>query len=271
MKCPRCSAAVTAEPDAAGFIVCPGCGTRLKRTPVASRVAAARERGAEAQPERAPNATATLPPGTPLKRIPRPEDVERSALHETLEALLTEMRALRRGQDELLGLLRGRPVSAAPPREDDFLGLTGEQVFADGPSAESRPPALRSRRRKTVLVIDDDEATREAAVQALEQAEISVQTAADGNAGLAAIAQEKPDVIVLELGMGGSMPGKDVINMIKATIEWLDIPIVLYTRLPVAGQKEARTTHGADELVLKSAPLAAKELVSHIVAVFRKA
>ncbi len=47
---------------------------------------------------------------------------------------------------------------------------------------------------------------------------------------LGAIAEERPDVVVLELGMGGSMAGKDVVNVIKATMEWVDIPIVLYTQ-----------------------------------------
>ena len=35
------------------------------------------------------------------------------------------------------------------------------------------------------------------------------------------------------------MAGKDVINMIKATMEWVDIPIVLYTRA-AHGEPEGR-------------------------------
>ena len=68
--------------------------------------------------------------------------------------------------------------------------------------------------------------------------------------------------------MRGAMGGKDVINMIKATMEWVDIPIVLYTRAPVESQREARTVHGADEFVLKSAGPAA--LVTRCIALFRK-
>ena len=47
-------------------------------------------------------------------------------------------------------------------------------------------------------------------------------------------------MIALELDLGGAMAGKDVINMIKATMEWVDIPIILYTRVAVESQKEAR-------------------------------
>jgi hypothetical protein len=68
--------------------------------------------------------------------------------------------------------------------------------------------------------------------------------------------------------MGGSMAGKDVVNMIKATMEWVDIPIILYTRTPVASQQEARTVHGADDVVPKG-PGSAEALVSHVIAHFR--
>jgi DNA-binding response OmpR family regulator len=65
------------------------------------------------------------------------------------------------------------------------------------------------------------------------------------------------------------MAGKDVVNMIKATMEWVDIPIVLYTRIPVENQKEARITHGADELVAKGAG-SPETLVARVIALFRR-
>ena len=112
----------------------------------------------------------------------------------------------------------------------------------------ARPPVVRSRRRKTVLLVDDDAATRSEAKAALESGRGPRRARwATATAGLAAIAKEKPDVIVLELDLGGAMAGKDVVNMIKATMEWVDIPIVLYTRMPIESQKEARQIHGADE------------------------
>jgi DNA-binding response OmpR family regulator len=56
--------------------------------------------------------------------------------------------------------------------------------------------------------------------------------------------------------------------MIKATMEWVDIPIVLWTRETVSNQKEARQIHGADEVVSKSAGAAA--LVARVITVFRR-
>ena len=95
------------------------------------------------------------------------------------------------------------------------------------------------------------------------------RSAQDGSAGLAAIAQEKPDVIVLELGIDGAMSGKDVVNVVKATMEWVDVPIVLYTRVSIESQKEARTIHGADELVPKG-PDGPNLLVARVIGLFRK-
>ena len=79
-----------------------------------------------------------------------------------------------------------------------------------------------------------------------------------------------PDVIALEVDMAGVMPGKDVINMIKATMEWVDIPIILYTRAPISGQQEARTIHGADELVPKGPGGGPQALVTRVISVFRR-
>jgi len=51
-------------------------------------------------------------------------------------------------------------------------------------------------------------------------------------------------------------------------MEWVDIPIILWTREPVAGLREARQLHGADELVAKAAGAAA--LVARVITLFRR-
>jgi CheY-like chemotaxis protein len=180
-----------------------------------------------------------------------------------MDAILEELRGLRDGQREILDLLR-TPTSGVARPPDEPLG-----TFGDEPPVATPGPVVRSRRRKTVLLIDDDQDERTAAVDALERAEVPVRAFADGNAGLAAIAEEKPDVIVLELGIKGAMAGKDVINMIKATMEWVDVPIILYTRMHIESQREARQIHGADEFVLKGTA-SADALVGRVISVFRK-
>jgi CheY-like chemotaxis protein len=303
MKCPRCQSTITATPDPEGFLTCPGCGARLRsRSAPATVGAVAARRGTPlgARPEEiqgvltrldpddarsgggqfpdGTNPNATLPPGTPLPRIPRPGSPEARALAErmaaerpapppvrvtrapgtTMEALMAEVQALRRLQEETLELLRaGGFASAERERSMDVADELGLPV----------PPALRARHRKTVLLVDDDAHSRRSAEAALDAAEIPVRGVSDGHAALGEIAGDKPDVIVVELDMAGSMSGRDLITMVRAAAEWADIPILLYTRSPISGQ-EARSSHGADDYVPKQS--GAEALVSRVVTLFRR-
>jgi CheY-like chemotaxis protein/DNA-directed RNA polymerase subunit RPC12/RpoP len=234
-KCPACGTTFGAVPDAGGAFSCPQCGIRLKANP------------APAQP------------------APAVQGVENADM-------LAELRALRRSIDEVLRL-QGQIWAAlsSPVRSGGTQGppATPTPSFIDDDET-ARAPIRSRRRRKTVLYIDDDEQTRAPALAAMEEVQIPVRAVGDGNAALAAVAQEKPDVIVMELGISGSIGGKDVINMIKATMEWVDIPIVFYTRVPMGGQKEARTVHGGDEWVPKG-PGGPEQLVQRVIQIFQKA
>ena len=266
MNCPRCRGVLPA-PDAAGFVTCSTCGAhlRVRAAPGASGGPGpsfggretAESAGSSPRPAVDPKAP---PPGTAPAVPTRPRPA--AAGPATLEAILSELQALRVAQEEILRLLRSSNPSSAPP-------TLGDDSF-DDEAPRPAPAPIRSRRRKSVVLIDDEEETRKAAVDALERAEVPVRAVADGNSALAAIAEDKPDVIIIELDIGGAMGGKDVINMIKATMEWVDIPIVLYTRLPIESQREARQIHGADELVNKG-PASAEALLARTIALFRRA
>jgi DNA-binding response OmpR family regulator len=169
-------------------------------------------------------------------------------------------------QEEILELLREGKHFAGADDPHERRPAAPPSMSDDDTPAFVAP--IRTRRRKSVLLIDDEEDTRMAAVAEMERAEVPVRAFRDGQAALQAIAEEKPDVVALELDLRGAMAGKDVINMIKATMEWVDIPIVLYTRAAVESQREARTVHGADEFVLKGTGPAA--LVARCIALFRK-
>jgi CheY-like chemotaxis protein len=282
MKCPKCKAAVTSAPDASGVIICQKCGARLRTRAATETVMppASAVTGAETLPPGKLRAgrtgIETLPPaGDAVTRpgvdtlaapggVPARDAVAKDEAPAGLEALFEEIRALRAAQEQILALLKERltgepsvPTAASAP-----IGMGEDDTTAT-------PPVVRSRHRKTVLLIDDDPSSRIAALQAFEHAEVPTRTAQDGASGLAAIAHEKPDVIVLELGIDGAMSGKDVVNMVKATMEWVDVPIVLYTRVPIESQKEARIIHGADELVPKG-PDGANMLVARVIGLFRK-
>jgi len=179
----------------------------------------------------------------------------------TLATIRQEIVALQATQQKMLDLL---------------TQLTGGGGGAEAAGGQGDPDSsgpilspVRTQKRKSVLLVDDDGNTRDAAKQALEQADVPVRAITSGQAAMREIADDKPDVIAIELGLAGEMAGKDVINMIKATMEWVDIPIVLWTREAVETQKEARQIHGADEIVKKSS--GAEALVACVISLFRRA
>jgi CheY-like chemotaxis protein len=267
IKCPKCSTSIDATPDELGMVTCGKCGARLRsKSQVKVSVQAPRKDSDShpSLPKIDPSRAAPADVDSVLARIdagPSPDEtirpgafrpLPRPAPAATLDSVLAELRALRRTQDEILSLLRARPASPA-----------GAAAPA-GPGA--RPRAATGAR--SLLVIDDDAATRQQAAQALQKV-ASVRTAADGNLGLAAIAEERPAAIVLELDVGAPMPGRDVVNLIKATMEWVDIPIVLHTRLPLGEDQEAAQLNGADAIVPKG-PDSARSLTQRVAALLER-
>jgi DNA-binding response OmpR family regulator len=157
--------------------------------------------------------------------------------------VLAEVRAVRQTQEEILALLRG---GSGSPRATPGTEVAG------------------------VLVIDDDAGARDAVAAAFSDEGVTAHVVPDGNQALAAIAEAKPAVIVLEIEIGGSMPGPDVLGMIKATMDWLDIPVILHTRASIPNEEAARADYGADHLVLKG-PGSPQTLVALVHELLQKA
>ncbi|MCM2257178.1 MAG: response regulator [Vicinamibacteria bacterium] len=256
MKCPKCSAPITATPDAQGYLICSGCGARLRskasmQAAAAPAPSAPAPTAAPAPPPAAPAAPARAAAAAPTP-LAFPAPAERPAGGE-LAQVLAELRAVRQVQQEILALLRARPTASVPASlppqaAAGYGGPTGFDASADD-LQEPRPPVARSGRR--VVLLDDDPITRETATQLLGRQGLEVVATATGKEAINVIAQAKPDAIVLEIGIEGDMPGRDFVNIVKATMDWVDVPLVLFTRVPVADEEEARTIHGADQFVQK--------------------
>lgn len=78
----------------------------------------------------------------------------------------------------------------------------------------------------SVLLIEDDQATRQSLADVLEQEHYRVVQAADGEAGLAAFEQHRPDIIVSDLKMPKTS-GLDVLRAVKETHP--SVPFILMT------------------------------------------
>jgi CheY-like chemotaxis protein len=80
---------------------------------------------------------------------------------------------------------------------------------------EPAAPGKRKAARASVLVIDDDPDVRAFICESLAEQGYEVREAADGRAGLAAFAKERPDLIVLDFIMPG-LSGAEVASRVLA-------------------------------------------------------
>ena len=116
-----------------------------------------------------------------------------------------------------------------------------------------------------VLVADDDPQILKALRIILGAHGYDVFTARDGRAAIDAAAHDRPDVIVLDLGM----PGLDGIAVIEAVRGWTTTPILVMSgRSDTAGKVDALDA-GADDYVVK--PFATEELLARLRALARRA
>jgi len=82
--------------------------------------------------------------------------------------------------------------------------------------------------KKKVLLVDDDPDFVEAVKVIVENGGYDVRVAYDGKEGLEAVAEERPDIIVLDVMMP-VMNGHEACAKLKSDEETADIPIILLT------------------------------------------
>jgi two-component system, OmpR family, KDP operon response regulator KdpE len=116
-----------------------------------------------------------------------------------------------------------------------------------------------------VLVIDDEAPILHALRINLAAREYEVSTAADGSTGLAAMARDRPDVLILDLGLP-DMDGTDVIRGVRG---WTSTPIIVLSAWGQESQKVAALDAGADDYVTK--PFGMDELLARLRAAVRRA
>jgi DNA-binding response OmpR family regulator len=113
----------------------------------------------------------------------------------------------------------------------------------------------------SILVADDEPNIVLSLEFVLKQAGFRVRTAADGEAALTAIAEEPPDLVLLDV----MIPGRDgysVCQEIRSNPAWRDVRIIMLTAKGGEVQREKGLSLGADEYVTK--PFSTRELVDRI-------
>jgi len=116
----------------------------------------------------------------------------------------------------------------------------------------------------SVVVIDDEPAICRALRINLVAREFGVVVAHDGASGLATVARERPDVVILDLGLP-DMDGVDVIHGLRG---WTSTPIIVLSAREQEAAKVAALDAGADDYVTK--PFGMDELLARVRAAVRR-
>lgn len=116
-----------------------------------------------------------------------------------------------------------------------------------------------------VLVIDDEPQIRRAVRDALRDVAARVDEASDGAAGVAAAAERRPDLIVLDLGLP-DVPGVEVCRQIRRRSA---VPIIVLSARHSEHEKVDLLNAGADDYVTK--PFSVLELAARARAQIRRA
>lgn len=114
--------------------------------------------------------------------------------------------------------------------------------------------------KKKILVVDDTEWNRDLIVQLLED-EYDMVEAVDGEEGVKKAEQEKPDLILMDLGMP-VMDGWEATRKIKANGALKSIPIIAVTSHAMVGDEISAREAGCDDYLPK--PIDETELLRKI-------
>jgi two-component system, OmpR family, KDP operon response regulator KdpE len=116
-----------------------------------------------------------------------------------------------------------------------------------------------------LLVVEDDERIRTALIRALRERGHTVSSAGTALAGLRQAVEERPDLVVLDLGLP-DLDGHELLRMLRAVSA---VPVVVATARDDDDSVVRALNAGADDYVLK--PFRADQLEARIRAVLRRA
>ena len=127
----------------------------------------------------------------------------------------------------------------------------------------SEAEAAKERSKKIVVVEDDLDISNLLQLE-LTDAGFSVEAFATGMRGLAAVREQSPDLVILDLGLP-DLSGAEIARRIRQTG---DTPIIILTAADDVGTKVEMLNAGADDYLAK--PFHAEELVARVGVQLRK-
>jgi len=115
-----------------------------------------------------------------------------------------------------------------------------------------------------ILVVDDEAAVRKFLRNCLEGADYEVFEAENGMGGVEAVRKDRPDLIILDLGLP-DLDGFDVTRMLR---EWSQVPIIILSVRDQETDIVQALDFGADDYLTK--PFSVSELLARVRAALRR-
>jgi two-component system, cell cycle response regulator DivK len=115
--------------------------------------------------------------------------------------------------------------------------------------------------RKCILVVEDQEDNRRIVRDLLTTTDYEVIEAEDGEQALAAVAKQRPDLILMDIQLP-VMDGYEATRRIKLDPSLASIPIIAVTSYALRGDEEKARAAGCDDFVPK--PYSPRQLLAKV-------
>jgi two-component system, cell cycle response regulator DivK len=114
---------------------------------------------------------------------------------------------------------------------------------------------------KRILVVEDQQDNRQILRDLLTSADFEVIEAEDGEAGLAAAAAHKPDLILMDVQLPG-IDGYETTRRLKADAVLRDVPVIAVTAHALSGAEQEALAAGCDGYISK--PISPRQLLAKV-------
>lgn len=115
----------------------------------------------------------------------------------------------------------------------------------------------------TILIVEDDEASRELVKYLLEMAGYHTLDADDGHKGVQMALETRPDLILCDLQMP-VMNGYEVARCLRDASGWRRVPLLAVTAFSMPGDRESALLAGFDDHITK--PIVPETFVAQVEA-----
>jgi len=119
----------------------------------------------------------------------------------------------------------------------------------------------------TVLIVEDNEPSRDALARRLERRGYTALMAVDGTQGVSLARSAKPDLILMDLGLPG-IDGWEATNRLKNDRETRDIPVIVLSAHAMTNDRDLALAAGGDDFDTK--PVQFQRLIGKIEALLAK-